>query len=195
MNILVDRLPTKVHISGEDYSADTDFRTALSIILAFEDMDLTREEKCMIMLDLFYIDHPKEDIKGAIDMAIKFLNCGESDSDSVGGNPAPPRRLYSFEKDAKYIYSAIKQSHGVDLEAVDYLHWWKFCYMFADLREDCFFHKMIYLRKQKQIGKLSKEEAQAYAQMKDVLDLPKQYTTEELEEMEEVKRILGIEVI
>lgn len=192
MNVLIESLPTKVEVNEAVYEINSDFRTALLVIVAFEDMDLSMHEKYLIMLDSLYPVIP-DDVSKAAEIAIKFLNCGEEETGFTSVEKS--MRLYSFEKDGKYIYSAIKQSHNIDLESIEYLHWWKFCYMFMDLREDCFFNKMIYLRKQKQTGKLSKEERTAYTQMKDILDLPKIYTTEELEELEEVKRILGIEVI
>lgn len=97
------------------------------------------------------------------------MNCGEEKEGEAG---SPARRIYSFAKDAKYIYSAIRQTHGIDLETVKYLHWWKFCYFFLDLDPDCMFQQMLHLRQQKQQGKLTKEERAVYYRLRDILDLP-----------------------
>ena len=189
MNILTEQLPTAVEIDGITYELDTDFRTCLTIIMAFEDLELTDYEKQMVMLDLLYKEIP-EDIKEACRLAVKFLDCGE-DPESKGLHDDGAGRLYSFQQDAKYIYSAIKQSHSVDLETIDYLHWWKFCYMFLDLREDCFFHRLVHLRRQKNLRKMTKEEKELYYRIQDIVDLPEVKTSEELKAANEFMKLLN----
>ncbi|MDJ0305393.1 bacteriophage Gp15 family protein [Dehalobacter sp.] len=188
MNILTEQLPTAVEIDDVVYDLDTDFRTCLNIILAFEDPELTSYEKQMVMLELLYKEIP-ENINEACRLGVKFLDCGE-DPETEETHSDGAGRLYSFNQDAKYIYSAIKQSHGVDLEIVDYLHWWKFCYMFLDLREDCFFHRLIHLRRQKNLGKLTKEEKELYYRIQDIVDVPEVRTTEEQIVASEFMRLL-----
>lgn len=170
MNALIDRFPTSVEIDGVEYALDTDYRVGLEIMLAFEDPKLTRMDKQLVMLQLLYKEIPP-DLGKAAELAVLFLDCGEEPRTEETGGCG---RLYSFSKDAKYIYSAIRQSHGIDLETVEYMHWWKFCYLFLDLREDCFFQRMITLRCKKRDGKLTKEERGAYFKMQDILDLPEQ---------------------
>ena len=103
-----------------------------------------------------------------------------------------PKRLYSFTQDAKYIYSAIKKSHNVDLENIEYLHWWKFIYYFFDLDEKSFFSQMLYLRNQKNKGKLTKEEKIVYSNLENILELEneEQYTEEEQEKINKFMRRL-----
>ncbi|WP_087064145.1 bacteriophage Gp15 family protein [Intestinibacillus massiliensis] len=176
MNTLVDRFPTTAEIDGVEYELNTDFRVGVQIMLAFEDTGLTSIDKQLVMLHLLYKEIPP-DLHKACELAVLFLNCGESPegeaNDTRGG------RLYSFGKDAKYIYSAIRQTHGIDLEETGYLHWWKFCYLFLDLREDCFFQQMLYLRRRKQDGKLTKEERMTYYRMEDILSLPEEKDAEQ----------------
>jgi hypothetical protein len=189
MNILTEQLPTAVEVDGTIYELDTNFRTCLSIVLAFEDPELTDWEKQLVLLQLLYREIP-ENLQEACRLGVKFLDCGE-DQETGKGNVDVAGRLYSFGQDAKYIYSAIRQSHGVDLETIDYLHWWKFCYMFLDLREDCFFHRLIHLRRQKNLGKLMKEEKEMYYKIRDIVDLPEVRTTEERAVADEFMRLLN----
>lgn len=179
MNILLEQLPTTVEVDGKEYEINTDFRECINIMLAFEDSELSAYEKNMVMLSVLYPKIP-ENVEKAAELAIKFLNCGDDPDENVGA-VAMPERVYSFEKDAKYIFSAIKQTYGVDLETIEYLHWWKFCYMFLDLREDCFFCKICDLRIRRARGKLSKEEREYCLRIKDILDLPKLYSSDETE--------------
>lgn len=176
MNILAERFPTSVEINGKEYALNTDFRVGLKCILAWEDPELTAREKTLVMLRLLYKEIPP-DTQKACELAVYFLNCGEEKDDGEAAE-SPVRRVYSFTKDAKYIYSAIRQTHGIDLETVEYLHWWKFCYFFLDLDPDCMFQQMLHLRQQKQRGKLTKEEQAIYYRLRDILDLPQEKDAE-----------------
>ena len=80
-------------------------------------------------------------------------------------------RLYSFSKDAPLIYSAFRQTHGVDLERED-LHWWKFIALFMDLSGDTAFGNLINLRRRIKTGKATKEERQAAREIGDLLEVP-----------------------
>ncbi len=188
MNILTDRFPEAVEIDGTVYDLDTDFRTGIKIMLAFEDPELTAYEKSVVMLELLYPEIPKN-LQAAHNAAIRFLNCGEEADEASGGENCP--RLYSFEHDAKYIYSAIRQSHGIDLESLDYMHWWKFCYLFLDLGKDCFFNQMISYRKKMYEGKLTQEEAEYCNAIRDILVLPEPYEPELQEAEDEFMRLLN----
>lgn len=188
MNILLEKLPTAVEIDGREYELNTDFRTCLNIILAFEDTELTDYEKRIVMLGLLYKEVP-DNIREAIRLGVKFLNCGEEDKQEASN--AETKRVFSFNKDAKYIYTAIKQTHDVDLESIEYLHWWKFYYMFLDINEDCFFSRILYYRNQRNHGKLTKEEREYCAKIHDILELPHTETSEEKAAKSDFMRLLG----
>lgn len=195
MNILIDELPTKIEVNNHIYSINANFKNCLRIMEAFEDNELTNTEKIYIMLDLLYETMPEDsDLEMATKQGIKFLDCGEELNDEKRRFEEEyeieekSERLYSFKKDAKYIYSAIQQTHSIDLEQISFLHWWKFIYLFLDLNKDCFFSQMLYLRKQKQKGKLSKEERITYYQMREILDL--EYIPEDEREKSEFETLL-----
>lgn len=175
MNVLIDGLPTAVEIEGVEYQINTDFRVSLQIMAAFEDPELTGFEKQAVMLHLLYPVVPP-DARRASELAVKFLNCGQEPKQS--DEEADTTRYYSWPQDARYIMAAIEQTYHIDLAQAN-LHWWRFSYMFLDLQENCFFSRLIYLRKQKAKGKLTKEEKEWYYSMREVVDLPEIYTSEE----------------
>ena len=72
MNPLVDKFPTKIKIDDQILDINTDFRNCLKIILAFEDDNLTIEEKYYIMLMRLYGNIPNNQ-EEAIRKAIKRL--------------------------------------------------------------------------------------------------------------------------
>lgn len=176
MNPLIDRFPTKIKVGDEVLGINADYRNCLIIIMAYEDEELTIEEKHIIMLERLYQNIPR-DINTAIEQGIKFLNCGEQIKASNND------RVYSFKKDAKYIYSAVSQASGFDLENVDFFHWWKFCYYFLDVSSECTFSNIIALRQKKNKGKLTKDEKQLYTESIEILDLDYEEEQEESEFM------------
>ncbi len=188
MNALLENPPESIEIDGKEYEINYDYRTCLKIILAFEDDDLTPGEKTQVMLELLYKDIP-HNIQIAAEKAVLFLDCGEERSENSDSDDSS-ERLYSFSYDSKFIFSAIKYSHGIDLDECPNLHWWKFNYLLFDLDENCFFNRLIYFRRQKAKGKLTKEESEVYYSMHSVFELPIKLTAEEQAADDEFMRLL-----
>ncbi len=185
MNVLTDPFPTKLTVGDEEIPIEADFRTAIRILLAFDDPELAEAEKRAVACELLYRQKPG-DMAKAYQRAVWFLNRGkETDGRSGGGDGAP----YSWEHDAPYIYTAIRQTYGLDLETTPDLHWWKFLGMFLDLGE-CFFSRILYYRAGRRAGKLTPEEQRAVAGMRDAIDLPVRLSAEERAELEAFERAL-----
>jgi hypothetical protein len=191
LNFLVDNLPKKIEIEGKIYDIDYSYRNCLMIILAWEDEELTLYEKAEITINRLYCKIP-DNLQIAINKAILFLNCGEN-IDAKGNE----KRIYSFEKDSKYIYSAIDSATNGKLSENSDMHWWLFCMAFLEISEKSFFSRMIYMRTQKNKGKLTKEEKEFWRKNKDVLELDTNIspleiaTEEEIRNMEEFDRRLA----
>src|SRR5262245_38096162 len=112
MNLLIDKLPDAVACHGVAYKVYTDFKVGIRIILAFEDALLTMQEKQGIMVSLLYETVPDDFYEAAKQAAI-FLNGGVTDSE-----PRKAPRVYSFAKDANFIFAAFRQTHGIDLQQI-----------------------------------------------------------------------------
>jgi hypothetical protein len=167
VNILVEQLPTAVEIDGQAYEIHSDFRACLRVILAFEDAELTNLEKQAVLLDNLYPVKPAN-LQAALAQGVKFLDGGKVESGEEGESSP---RLYSFAKDAGFIFAAFKQTHGIDLETAE-LHWWKFLALFMDLGSETTFCNLVSLRKRVKTGKASKEERKAAREMGDIFDIP-----------------------
>ena len=167
MNILTDAPPETVEINTTEYRLNTDFRACLKIIMAFEDNELTPQEKQFILLGNLYSVVPN-DLEAALDRANWFLNGGK---DSATNTDEENPRVYSFAKDGNFIYAAFRQTHGIDL-ATAKLHWWTFLALFMDLGQDTTFCQLTALRKRLKTGKASKEEKAAALSMGEMIDLP-----------------------
>lgn len=168
MNILTDKLPKKIKVNDNIYDINYDYKTIIRILIAFEDIELTKEEKAYILLkNLYKTEIPKEDIEQALIKGIKFIDGGET----VENEPAHEKRVYSFTKDSKFIFSGISQTHSVDLSEKEDLHWWVFLSLFMDMSADCTFGELVYYRKRKNENKLTKEEKEQYRKIKKIVDL------------------------
>jgi hypothetical protein len=170
-----------------EYPINSDFRDCLKVILAFEDDELTGYEKQAIMLNNLYPE-PIEDTQAALETGMKFLDGGKVGEDEDNGP-----RLFSFEKDANLIFAAFRQTHGIDLESIEYMHWWKFLALFMDLGADTAFCNLVGLRKRVKSGKATKEEREVAREMGDLFDVPEPdtRTVEEREQEAEFMRLIG----
>ncbi len=153
MNFALDKFPEAVRIGGKAVPVNTDFRVALRIIKAFGDSRLLPHEKISVMLGALYPKIP-ENTAEAISQGFKFLNAGKE----TNGKNSLGARVYSFDKDAQFIYTAFRSTFNIDLNNVENLHWWAFKSMISDFSPDCFFNTLIQLRSRKNSGKLTKEE-------------------------------------
>jgi hypothetical protein len=175
VNILIHEFPKCLEVDGIEYEINSDFRTCLRIILAYEDDSLTISEKNTCMLKNLYrvYTHNQSlpaNIQAAAEAGVKFLNGGDEVKMGEGESGL---RIFSFTKDARFIFSAFHQTHGIDLEESD-MHWWKFLAYFMDLGADTLFCNLTSLRKRLNTGKATKEEKALANEsgMKDLIDIP-----------------------
>lgn len=188
MNILVDELPTAIEIDDDVFDIDTDFRSCLRTILAYEDPLITDNERRLVLLVNLYGNSIPDDLDKAVKAGLKFLDGGNEpeEGDSIVGP-----RVYSFSKDSNFIYAAFKQTHNIDLNTAS-LHWWKFLALFMDLGPDTTFCNLIQLRRKLKTGKASKEERALARDMSDIIDLPEPdtRTAEERRKEDEFLRLI-----
>lgn len=132
MNLLIDELPTDY----EGLKINTNFRSFILFELLMQDNNINKSDKILLALNLFFEEQPK-DLKKAIEGILWFYKCGEEEKKAKRKSKKENiKQIYSFEHDAKYIYSAFKDQYGVDLNEIDYLHWFKFKALFEGLKDD-----------------------------------------------------------
>lgn len=181
--MLYNDLPTKLKVNDKIYDINYDYRTVLRIMLALEDNNLYNEEKAYIMLKLLYKeDIPEEDVEEAIKKAILFIDLGKENTNESNNQS----RIYSFTQDGNYILTGINSTHHIDISEHPNMHWWKFMALFMDMNTECFFSELVYYRKRKQEGKLTKEEKQQYNKIKDLIELNQ--NTNEIQKQKEARK-------
>lgn len=152
---MLGQLPTTLEIRGKAYSIRSDYRNILQIFLAFEDDELTDQDKVMICLRRLYVDFnsiPAAYYDDAYKAACRFIECGNQQD-------APAPRTLNWGKDEQLIFPAVNKVAGMEIRAVPYLHWWTFLGYFQSIdREDLFGQVLIIRQKRAKGKKLEKYE-------------------------------------
>ena len=151
-NILLDALPTTVTVNGEEYPIDTNFRTGIQFEMLMGDRSLGKKEKALIALRLYFGRNIPRDIDSAASAMIRFYLCG-TDLDKRPGTTersAVGRRrmdkIYDFDVDSALFYAAFLTQYRIDLNEIDYLHWWKFMAMFEGLSREHEIERIMQIR-------------------------------------------------
>lgn len=186
MNMLIDLLPERVKLGGTEYPINTNFRASILFELMMEDDSVPDDEKAIKALELYYPKRPPAALLyEAVDALLWFYKAGKEEKvikpkAKMDGSMADEeeeiedriKRIYSFEYDDDYIYSAFLTQYHIDLQDIDYLHWWKFRAMFRALDENCQFCKIMGYRSIKINNKMTKEQKAFYRHMKAAYALP-----------------------
>lgn len=190
MNLLLDIAPKSVFIGEEECDINSDFRTSILFELLMQDGELSDEEKIITALELYYQSRPSN-IEKAIDNILWFYRCGKDVLSSNSKNRGRSiSQVYSFEFDDDYIYSAFLDQYGIDLQDIDYLHWWKFKAMFKSLKEDNEIVKIMGYRSMDITKIKDKEQRSYYKMMKDANTIPNDINKNEQEKINEIEEAL-----
>ena len=190
MNLLLDLLPTTVDIEGIEYEINSDFRASILFELLMQDVEIEDEEKIIQALQLYYRQCP-HNIDEAINKMLWFYSCGKENTlkaDSKAGSSS--EKIYDFDYDDEYIYSAFLDQYGIDLHEIEYLHWWKFKAMFKALKEDNEIVKIMGYRSIDLSKVEDKKQKEFYKKMKKTYEIPIAISKDEKEKIDKINEIL-----
>ena len=174
MGILESRLPTSVLVNGVEYPIRSNFRTMIKFEELMQDPEVNDQDKVWLALRLFYPEIP-DDTEQAVERLLWFYRCDKKEN--LYEKKAKRRksrrmdRIYDFEHDDDYIYAAFMAQYHLDLQKVEYLHWWKFRAMFNSLNDDTQFVRIMEYRAV-ELDKIPKEKRAFYKRMKQLYALP-----------------------
>lgn len=190
MNILIDTLDSILKSRIGDVEFYTNFRNGILFEQLMNDPNVKKEDKPLKAILLFYANPKevlknKESIEKAIDDIIWFYSCGKiehfSDKESKKKTKNKTSNIYDFNYDDGYIYSAFMQQYGIDLQEINYLHWWKFKSLFNSLNSDTKIVEIMGYRSL-DLGTIKdKKEKTRLKKLKDIYRLPDMRTEEEKE--------------
>lgn len=160
-------------MNGEIYEIRTNFRTSILFELLMQDDCLDARTKVYKGLNLYYPVIP-DDLSAAVDTALWFYRCGKEET-TIQRRMASRRgknQTYSFEHDAGLIYAAFLLAYNIDLQDIEYMHWWRFRFLFNSLPKDCEFVRAMEYRSIDINDKMSKDQKDFYKKMKRLYALP-----------------------
>lgn len=179
-NLLINKLPQH---TDSGLRIRTDFRESIKFELLMQDKTISDNKKIRMVLNLYYYRPDKiTDIKKALDEIVWFYKGGDKlEKNNSIVRKENKKQIYSYEFDAEYIYSAFMQQYKIDLNSINYLHWWKFRSLFMNLNEDVLFSKIMKYRATEISSIKDKEMKKFYKKMKRLYALPDMRTEEEKE--------------
>ena len=133
-------LPTSLHLNGQDFkiTENGDYRVILGCFKALEDESLSRQERPVACLLLFFEDlDTVDDLAQLGDLSLatkevfRFINCGQDEYPGV-----QHAKTIDWEVDAPIIASAMNKIAGCDVRNPElYMHWWTFMGYFGAIGE------------------------------------------------------------
>lgn len=183
MDILVDELDAIVKEKIGNIKINTDFRISILFELLMQDNTVSKKEKILQSLQLYYPDLDKiKDFDKAIQDMLWFYRCGKELADSKENNIVERnKQIYSYEFDDDKIYSAFMEQYNIDLQDIKYLHWWKFKALFNALSENTQFVKIMGYRAMNVNEIKDKKMKKQYRKLQKMYALPDMRTEEEKE--------------
>lgn len=132
-------IPTQIKVNDKTYAIRNrgDFRMVLDCFNCLADEELTKEERLVGCLIIFYEDLNsiddvlKIDVESAVEEMYKFFNCGQLESST----PVQNYKLIDWEQDSQMICSAINKVAGKEIRFEPYLHWWTFMGYYSSVGE------------------------------------------------------------
>lgn len=192
---MIGALPESLMVGGEDYSIRTDYRNVLQVFEAFQDPELTQEEKWIVAIYLLFEDFSCADdvLKTAQDgfdlgEAMKqiswFISAGQPEKQVL------EQPTYNWTQDEQMIFSAVNKVAGRETRELEYLHWWTFLGYFNEVGEGTFSFIVGIRNKLNKGKKLEKHEKEFLSQNKELVLMKKPLTKEEQEQEDAYKSLL-----
>lgn len=139
-------IPKSIDIGGQSFPIREagDFRMVLDCFSALEDAELTKQERILASLVIFY--DGMEDVSDigvfpsleeAVIGMFRFFNCGEAE-ERWGKSPGLNRKLVDWEGDSQMIASAVNKVSGKEIREEEYIHWWTFMGYYMAIGESLF---------------------------------------------------------
>lgn len=186
-SFLVKKAPVTVKVGDTQYPIHADFRTGIDFEQMVLDPEIPDNLKSALAIKMYFGSIPAN-AKDALEAILWFYGAGkDSQENNKQGSSQYARQIYSFEYDAAYIFAAFYADYGIDLEAIEFLHWWKFIALFTALKPDNMICKIMEWRAA-DLGKLKGEERTFIRKMQQLYKLPVHRA--ETEKFDDINRTL-----
>ena len=192
---MIGALPEALTVGGEEYTIRTDYRNVLQVFEAFQDPELTQEEKWIVAIYLLFEDFSCDDdvlqaaqdgfnLEDAMKQIAWFISAGQPEKEVL------ELPTYNWKQDEQMIFSAVNKVAGRETRELEYLHWWTFLGYFNEVGEGTFSFIVGIRHKLNKGKKLEKYEKEFLSCNKELVQLKKPKTKEEQEQEDAYKALL-----
>ena len=192
---MIGGLPGTLTVGGKEYPIRTDYRNVLQVFEAFQDPELTQEEKWIVSIYLLFEDFSCTDdvLQAAQDgfdlgEAMKqiswFISAGQPEKQVL------EQPTYNWTQDEQMIFSAVNKVAGKETRELEYLHWWTFLGYFNEVGEGTFSFIVGIRHKLNKGKKLEKHEKEFLSHNKELVLMKKPLTKEEQEQEDAYNALL-----
>lgn len=192
---MIGELPETLTVGGAEYPIRTDYRNVLQVFEAFQDAELTQEEKWIVAIYLMFEDFSCADdvlqsaqdgfnLEEAIQQISWFISAGQPEKQVL------EKPTYNWKQDEQIIFSAVNKVAGKETRELEYLHWWTFLGYFNEVGEGLFRDVVRIRHKLNKWKKLDKDEKEFLSHNKELVKLEKPKTKEEQEQEDAYKELL-----
>ena len=124
--------PTKMEANGRIYNINTDYRVALACFKALYDDEITDLQRFYAIETLLLGSNVlKKDELILRDKITIYLKCGRQEE------PSNSEVDFDYLIDERRVKISIKQVYGIDVDKLDYLHWYEYNELIEGLTSDC----------------------------------------------------------
>lgn len=192
---MIGALPETLMVGGKDYPIRTDYRNVLQVFEAFQDPELTQEEKWIVAIYLLFEDFACDD--DVLEAAQDGFDLGEAMKQIAWFISAwqPEKQVleqptYNWTQDEQMIFSAVNKVAGRETRELEYLHWWTFLGYFNEVGEGTFSFIVGIRHKLNKGKKLEKHEKEFLSHNKEIVLMKKPLTKEEQKQEDAYKSLL-----
>lgn len=183
MNFFYEDLPRTVHVHGEEIPIITDFREYIRLLdmLKCEELNAMQRLTLLTQYFLYEIEVDEEAISALTGFVVMDFDSWQKGNEEDGIEPdrhGSNKNLYSYEMDYPFILSGFMRDYRIDLESVEYLHWWKFRMLFDGLSEDTEIKQRIMYRSIDLSDIKDKDERKRISRIQRRIQLPQESITD-----------------
>lgn len=192
---MIGTLPGVLTVGGKDYPIRTDYRNVLQVFEAFQDPELTQEEKWIVAIYLLFEDFScVDDVPEALENGFQIEAAMKQICWFVHAGKVQGREMelpvYDWAQDEQMIFSAVNKVAGKETRELNYLHWWTFLGYFNEVGEGTFSFIVGIRNKLNKGKKLEKHEKEFLMHNKELVRLEKPKSKEEQAQEDEYKALL-----
>lgn len=193
---MIGALPEALTVGGEEYPIRTDYRNVLQVFEAFQDPELTQEEKWIVAIYLLFEDFScDDDVLEAAQDGFELGEAMKQISWFISADQPEKQVLeqptYNWTQDEQMIFSAVNKVAGRETREMEYLHWWTFLGYFNEVGEGTFSFIVGIRHKLNKGKKLEKHEKEFLSHNKELVLMKKPLTKEEQEKEDAYNALLN----